>query len=217
MHSYHDAIAWRRAKVLKRADQVKHWKGVFEQIKAHSQTRILARDDLPGAYAYVEGLFPSCADAVSKTPIYKNDNTAFFPRIGLPSAGGMYIRPVGAVVICYAKQFSDDVVAVHELLHCVHALLGSQAASERQEEDFAYGKSIPYLLDNGYSEKWVVEEYMWPFYFGEAHARNPTMDPEGVEKQCRLTCTKMVKFGHGGVDRDVGKERPPREDRFGLL
>ena len=88
--------------------------------------------------------------------------------------------------------------------------------TERQEEDFAYGKSIPYLLDNGYSEEWIVKEYMWPFYFGEAHARNPTMDRKGVEEQCNLTCTKMVQLGHGGVDKEAGEKRPPRGNRWDI-
>jgi hypothetical protein len=214
MHSYYDVIAWRRAQTQKRANQTKHWKEVFERIKGHSRTRVLAREDLLGAYEYVEGRFPRCAEAVSKTPIYKNENTAFFPRIGLPSAGGMYIRPVGAVILCYAKDFSDDVVAVHELLHCVHALLGVRVG-ERQEEDFAYGKSIPYLLANGYSEDWIVEKYMWPFYFGEILSKDPKMDRKVAKDQCRETCLKIIRLGIGGVDEEA-KIVPPR-DRFELI
>jgi hypothetical protein len=216
MHSYYDVIAWKREQAKKRANQNTHWKEIFEQIKAHSQTRVLARGDIPEAYEYVEDLFPRCAEPLSKTLIYKNDNTAFFPRIGLPAAGGMYIRPVGAVIICYAKEFSDDVVAVHELLHCTHALLGSKNISERQEEDFAYGKSIPYLLGKGYDEEWIVKKYLWPFYFGEAHTRNPTRDKEAVEAECRSVCLKLIRVGVGGVDVEEEK-KPSKGDRFDLI
>jgi hypothetical protein len=162
MHSYYDAIARRRAQALDRAGKSKLSKELFDRIKRHSQTKILTKEDLPEAYDYVEGLYPRCAEPISKTPIYKNENTAFFKELGLPSAGGMYIRLASAVVICYNKKFPDDVVAVHELLHAVHALLGIQSHTERQEEDFAYGKSIPYLIDKGHSEDWIVDEYLWP-------------------------------------------------------
>jgi hypothetical protein len=57
-------------------------------------------------------------------------------------------------------------VAIHELLHCAHSLLGVKDPEERNAEDFAYGKSIPFLLSRGKTREWLVEKYMMPYYGG---------------------------------------------------
>jgi len=107
MHSYYDWVAARRQQGLAAKSGQAFHKKVFEQLKAHPQTRVYGEADIPHVYAYIKGLFPPVSVPLSRIFIFKNANTAFFKKVGLPAVGGMYSKVAGAVVICYNKDFDD--------------------------------------------------------------------------------------------------------------
>lgn len=144
-------------------------KGELEEkvrkIASHRETRTISRKDMPEPWAYIENKFPRLANVLSKTTIYKNANTAFCKKLGIPpDAGGVFVPAVSAVLVCYARKIPDEAVVVHEMLHYCSQLMGSRFVNADEEEDFAYLESIPYLAQRGYGRHWIAESYLLPYY-----------------------------------------------------
>lgn len=136
-----------------------------EQIAKHRETVLLSRDDHPEAWKFIEEMFPRLSTVISQTKVYANKNTYFCEKVGIPpNAGGLFIIKASAIVLCHSKC-PDDIVIVHELLHYCSQLMGSRFRNEGFEEDFAYQTSIPYIAQRGYSEDWIAEKYLLPYYW----------------------------------------------------
>ncbi len=162
----YEYVRQRRAYEQQLRDDAKKSAEVLDRIKKHFDTTLLGRETYPEAWQYVENLFPGISDKIRNTKVYKNENTAFCSKIGLPKeAGGLFFIKTSAILICWTRSFKDDVVIVHEMLHYCSQLLGSRFQNRLVEEDFAYLKSIRYLLSKGYDEKFIQEKYMLPHYF----------------------------------------------------
>jgi hypothetical protein len=89
----------------------------------------------------------------------------FLSKIGYPaSAAGLFVPPCNIIVS--RSSFSIDVIVVHELLHYASKLCGSRGRNVALEEEIAYNKSVPYLLDRGYSTEWICQHYLLPYFIG---------------------------------------------------
>jgi hypothetical protein len=189
---------------------------MVEEIRGHPETKEMGRDKLIGAYEYVESLFPSAAPAVSAMRVLKNENTAFCRRLGVPpGAGGLFLVDASSILVCY-NQFPDDVVVVHEMLHFVSQVLGSRFRNERAEEDFAYSKSIPYLVGIGWARERIRDEYLMPYYLGlelsKIARRPPASSMDEAREAARLTCCAIVSSELGDGPKAPPARRPSRFD-----
>jgi len=191
MVNRYEAIRARRLREAKLKEGDK-WKEILALIRGHPETRVMGREQLLPAYSFVERMFPAVAPAIRSMVVYKNDNTAFCRRIGIPKeAGGAFLVRASAILICYTGLMSapvpDDVVVVHEMLHYVAQLMGSRFTSSVSEEDFAYAKAIPYLLEQGAKEDWIRQRYLLPYYWS-------------------LEMLKCIREQHGPVQESLYKE-----------
>ena len=110
-------------------------------------------------------MFPRLKNRISETKVYRNENTYFCKKLGIPKqAGGLFLIKASTIVVCYNNKHDDDIVIVHELLHYSSQLMGSRFRNEDQEEDFAYLNSIPYMVRK-YDKKWIVENYLLAYYW----------------------------------------------------
>ncbi len=210
-------VRLRRAYEQQLRDDAKKSAEVLGKIQQHFDTKRLGRDSYPDAWEYVENYFVALAPKIRNTIVYKNDNTAFCAKINVPKeAGGLFFIKTGAILICYTRGFKDDVVIVHEMLHYCSQLLGSRFRNRNIEEDFAYLKSIRYLLSKGYDEKFIQEKYMLPHYFTFEMSKISTGKPlSGTERaECRERAIQKVKalYDQELLDpMDLGGE-PPEDD-----
>lgn len=196
-----------------------------EKIASHRETVVLTREDHPEAWEYVEEAFPRLAQRIRETTVYRNENTYFCKKIGIPpSAGGLFIIKASAILVCYNRKLEDDVVIVHEMLHYASQLMGSRFRHEDEEEDFAYLRSIPYLARR-YGRDWIAGTYLLPYYWSrerrdEEKARNRRLTPK-EDSECRARALDKCK---SLVDKTLGEGESPEDgeeegegNRFSLL
>lgn len=202
------------------------WNERIAKLAAHPETKLLVKENHPKAWAYVEQMFPLIAELISNTKIYKNTNTAFCDKIGVPrGAGGLFVKPASAILVCWNKdRIPDDVVIVHEMLHFSSQLLGSRMASEEVEEYFAYVKSIPYLISRGFDKKWIAEEYLFHYHYGKV--LNETAKKLGKEVHKlgmgdrAMAKEETIRRTMGIIDDELGVKKEQddvNEDRFDFL
>jgi len=176
------------------------------EVMVHTQTKVLAREHLPAPYQFVMDKFPEVASIISGINMYKNDNTALWDRLGLSGAAGMYIKPLSLVLIMYSPKAPDDVVAVHELLHCAHDKL-NLAEDVFAQETMTFRASIPYIAKT-YDDNWIINNYLFPFYMS-VYCRKSPMDQARTEAMVKCRQIVMEETGReadlemlgGGEDR----------------
>jgi len=172
MHKY---VAEREEQAIVKRREISRdvWRQRMGEIKAHPDTKVIVRKDLPEPWVYVEQMFPDIARDIAKAVVYKNENTAFLENIGIPTdAGGVFVRPANAIIVGYnEKETPTDVVIVHEMLHYASKLMGGNFASFEAEENFAFSNSIKYLELRGMSREAICNDYMLPYYWSLMAAR----------------------------------------------
>lgn len=171
MHDYNSAIC--RHRIQKDTDD--RVNKIRLEVMTHVNTSLLDIRSLPDPYHFVMEYYPQVADLIREIKIYKNDNTALWRRLGLSGAAGLYIRPLSMVLIMYSPTVPDDVVAVHELIHCANDKLHLAANDQFAQETMTFRASIPYLAKKHKSD-WIVKNYLYPFYSG-FYAASRRKDP----------------------------------------
>lgn len=205
------------------------WRQRMGEVRVHPETKVIVRGDLPEPWMYVEHMFPEIGEEISKTIIYKNENTAFLQKIGIPiEAGGVFVRPASAIIVGYSERSTPtDIVIVHELLHYASKLMGGNFASFEAEENFAFSNSIKYMDLRGMPRKDICEEYMLPYYWSLMIARvvreqgrtaegNPTQGELDRAKEMAVSeCQLMIRQA---LDKDAFDDPPEDEpDRFDMV
>lgn len=198
------------------------WVSKLQKIKEHPETRAYTRKDFEPAYKYVEEMFPELASAIAATVIYKNPNTYFCQNkkgVGLPkNVGGVYMIKVGAILVCHST-IPDDVIVVHEMLHFASNMLGSRLKNAAAEEDFAFCRSIPYIVQQGASKEWIAKRYLLPYYTNREwdlmHDRREKPNEE-------LAKSRALEKAYLRIENPLGEriEDAPfleDEDRFGMI
>jgi len=134
------------------------------------------------AFDYVERKFPGLN--VLNVTIYKVRKRDL-KAADYGGVGGLYIPGKRAVIVSdlpsggstntHAKKVINaritiDEVIVHELLHYVsHKFYRTHDVM--MEEEFAYGNSVPYLLDKGHSEEDIIRYNMLPFLYSTINSQ----------------------------------------------
>jgi hypothetical protein len=210
MHSYAAMLQRSKAdrETMDRVNRIQY------EVGTHVGTTLLTFDDLPAPYEFVMEKFPEVADLVKGVKLYKNDNTALWARLGLSGAAGLYIRPLSVVFIMYSPKVPDDIVAVHELLHCAHDKL-HLAKDVYAQETMTFRASIPYIAKR-YDENWMVENYLFPFYYGVyLNCQQNGLCIDNPKQYARDKCRQIVREETGTaavVETDGGGP-----DRFDFL
>ena len=176
------------------------WEKILHEVQFHPESHSLSREAFQKTFEYVEKLYPKTAPCIAAAKVYKNTNTAFCRKIGIPkAAGGAFLIRASAILICYSRNHTpDDVILVHELLHFASQLMGSDFISEAAEEDFAYRKSIPYLKANDYDDDWIRKTFLMPYYLGKAFSettwagQNYQVEEDAIRRRVESECQLMI-------------------------
>jgi hypothetical protein len=126
------------------------------------------------AYDYVDNLFPNVG--VKDISIFKVEAKRL-AKMGYGGAEGFYDSISKIVVICgarkeqipYDKRFyvsakiQKDEVIVHELCHYCYFFEGHRSVSTEIKEEFAYGWSMGYLRQKGYTDEQIIKKNFYPF------------------------------------------------------
>jgi hypothetical protein len=111
---------------------------LIDDVIDHEETVVLTPEECPGAWDYVCNVFPSLDESIRSIKVYKNENTYFMNKIGIPKGvAGIFVPAANAIVVCWCSSIPVDVVLVHELLHYASRLIGSHMKNSAYEEDFA--------------------------------------------------------------------------------
>jgi len=125
------------------------------------------------AYEYVDKLFPRVK--VKEIAIYKV-MARDLEKMGYGGAEGFYDTISKSIVVggerrrevslnrgsIQAKVERDEVI-VHELCHYCYVFEGNRSVSSQQREEFAYGWSIGYLRQKGYSNEYIIRYNFLPY------------------------------------------------------
>jgi len=223
-HSYYDLIRNRREFEAKLRDNGDESKKKIKEVAAHPETTMILREKMPDPWVYVEALFPRIATVISKTQVYKNDNTAFLKNLGFPeAAGGLFFPKASAILICWNRdKIKDDVIICHEMLHYADQLLGGTMKDRNADENFAYHNSIKYLELHGYKPEWIAGEYMLPYYWGleMSKLRKKPEEPPSKEEEETAKKAAMAKC-LAVIDSELYGKHPEiqveDQDRFDLI
>ena len=129
------------------------------------------------AYDYVDGLFPHVK--VKEISIYKVASKDL-AKMGFGGAEGFYDSVSKIVVVCGARKYHNlidrscyveakierDEVIVHELCHFCYGYEGLRSVSSEMREEFAYGWSIGYLRQKGYTDEQIIKYNFLPYLIG---------------------------------------------------
>ena len=129
------------------------------------------------AYDYVDGLFPKVK--VKNISIYKV-MAKDLARMGYGGAEGFYDTISKIIVVCGARpktqnidkryhvqaKIERDEVIVHELCHFCYYAEGKRSVSSELREEFAYGWSVGYLRQKGYTDEQIVKYNFLPYLLG---------------------------------------------------
>ena len=129
------------------------------------------------AFEYVDNLFPRVK--VKDVSIYKVASRDL-AKMGYGGAEGFYDRISKIIVVCGARKpmtnidkryqvtakIERDEVIVHELNHYCYYAEGMRSISSEMREEFAYGWSIGYLRQKGYTDEQIVKYNFLPYLVG---------------------------------------------------
>jgi len=129
------------------------------------------------AFDYVDKLFPKVK--VKEISIYKVA-AKDLAKMGYGGAEGFYDTISKIIVICGARprdpyvdkkyrveaKIERDEVIVHELCHYCYYDEGKRSVSSEMREEFAYGWSIGYLRQKGYTDEQIIKYNFLPYLIG---------------------------------------------------
>ncbi len=176
----------------------KEYRKIYEETqknisKIKKEALEIKYEDYANAYNYVDNLFPGCN--VKDVIIYKLTFLRM-SKMGYGEAEGFYDPVSKTVVISSARPFSKrsskydirakitrDEVIVHELCHYCYVALGHRSISSEMREEFAYGWSIGYLRQKGYTDDQIIKYNFLPYLFSICYsdAMREILVKEGID------------------------------------
>ena len=194
----------------------------LEEMKTHPQTQAFKYPEFKEVYDFISGLYPLLKTAIEAITIYKNPNKGYCKKdLKIPASAGGAFFIQHKVIIITKSHIPDELIACHEMLHYASRLMGCSFNSYHYEEEFALGKSIPYILSKGYGEEWIVKWYLAPYYesYELQKAGNPIKDSPGYKNaisRAEVRAKNLIKFGYGEaiLTGNEPKEEKPYNDRF---
>lgn len=159
-----------------RLQEIETWEKNLNKIINHDSTELVKYPDYPKAFDYVSELFPNIG--IKDIKIFQVSKS-ILSKYGLGFCGGFYDKIGKNIFVCknedsdFAKDgtsiwsrisssITEDEVIVHELLHYCFDYNGKKI-DINLEEEFAYGNSLKYLLDKGYTEDEVIKNNYYPY------------------------------------------------------
>ena len=129
------------------------------------------------AFDYVDDLFPRVK--VRNISIYKVA-ARDLAKMGYGGVEGFYDTISKNIVVCGSRskeqnvdkryrveaKIERDEVIVHELCHYCYYAEGKRSISNELKEEFAYGWSIGYLRQKGYTDEQIVKYNFLPYFVG---------------------------------------------------
>lgn len=160
----------------KKADLTKHSHNM-EKIVSSITTVKICYPEYKEAFDYVDKLFPS--SNVKDVVVYKVDPKTL-EKMGYGGSGGFYDKMSKVVVIASYQlinknvrrnkfdlnikaSITKDEVIAHELCHYCFVEEGGSSPSTNLWEEFAYGWTIGYFRNKGYSDEQIIKNYYLPF------------------------------------------------------
>lgn len=139
--------------------------------------KMIEYPDHAEAFEYVDSLFPKVK--VKNISIYKVA-ARDLAKMGYGGAEGFYDTISKIIVICGARpamrnidkryhiqaKIEKDEVIVHELCHYCYYAEGKRSVSSELREEFAYGWSVGYLRQKGYTDEQIVKYNFLPYLVG---------------------------------------------------
>ncbi|MFA5598958.1 MAG: hypothetical protein WDA06_00040 [Phenylobacterium sp.] len=147
----------------------------LDKIKHHPSTQVCSYTNCESAYNYVQSRFPAVDIKDVKFYLSSRD---FLDSLGYTSARGFFNKSKKTIVIASDEKskitpdniiddiiidIKNDEVVVHELLHYVSSML-SRRLHDAAEEEFAYGYSLQYFKNKGYSNSHIVHNILLPYF-----------------------------------------------------
>lgn len=144
----------------------------YKKIKNDNRTDIITYKNNKKVYEYIDELFPKCN---IKNVIIYMVSPKVLEKIDIPAYGFYDIKNKYIVVAKYVgknynKIFIDNnwdvsITMVHEMLHYCYYDIGLRADSLHTREEFAYGYSVGYIKELGYSEDKIINlSYFMGYY-----------------------------------------------------
>jgi hypothetical protein len=144
----------------------------IDKIQNNINTEVIKYPEYKESYDYVDNLFPHIG--VKTVSLFKA-NHKLLNKLGFGSAGGFYNNIYKTVIISdkFSKnkqcnkcaieaKLTRDEVIVHELIHyCYFA--EQKTGSMHMNEEYAYGYSIGYLRQKGYSDDNIIKNNFLPY------------------------------------------------------
>jgi len=180
------------------------------------------------AYEYVDSFFPS--SHVKEVVIHKVA-AKDLDRMGLYGVEGFYDPVTKIVVISGAHKsvyhgdrryrveakVEPDEVIVHELCHYCYIDMGHSSISSEMREEFAYGYSVGYLRQKGYSDEYIIKYNFLPYLMNICNQKATTkiLAQNGIthsqwnafssykKKECNKRFNKQVFM----LSKDMAMER----------
>ena len=159
-----------------RKDAKKQYGSTIKNIKKIKDIalKIIKYPEHKEAYDYVDDLFPRVK--VKEVSVYKVA-AKDLAKMGYAGAEGFYDSISKAIVVCGARKLTQpenkryrilakierDEVIVHELCHYCYFFEGKRSISSEMREEFAYGWSIGYLRQKGYTDEQIVKYNFLPY------------------------------------------------------
>ena len=143
------------------------------KIKRYSGTKEVKYPEYKEAFDYVDNLFPKTN---IKEVIVLQVSALFLSKIGYGGVGGFYDRISKTVVFashlkttrnkwCICGKIKKDEVLVHELIHYCYFDYQNSSNSVGLTEEFAYGWSLGYLQQKGYTNDEIIKNNYLPYLF----------------------------------------------------
>ncbi len=139
--------------------------------------KIIRYPEYKEAFDYVDNLFPRVkAKEISIYKVAARD----LAKMGYGGAEGFYDSISKIIVVCGARKkpqyinkkyhimakIERDEVIVHELCHYCYIFEGQRSISSEMREEFAYGWSIGYLRQKGYTDEQIIKYNFLPYLVG---------------------------------------------------
>lgn len=144
-----------------------------EKIKKNASTKRILYEDYPESFDYVAKIFPGIdvrgIDIFQATPL-------LMQKMSYDGIGGFFDRITKTVIISAHRlvspnkkftvkaKLSKDIIIVHELLHYCHNEVGL-SPSMNMKEEFAYGWSLGYMRQKGYTDEEVINDNFMPYLY----------------------------------------------------
>ncbi len=165
----------------KKKKQLEEHRKNMEVIKNSPVTDLIKYPEYKEAFDYVDNLFPG--SNVKDINLYKT-GAKLLEKLGYGGAGGFYDKETKVIVIASyqityknryqhgynfdikAKITKDEVIA-HELCHYCFTEEGGVSNSREIQEEFAYGWTLGYLREKGYTDDEIIKNNYFPFMVNE--------------------------------------------------